>query len=702
MSDRKENAEYWRARSGKLYQDQQIGRAQEGSRSYAQQEEWLKRHFAAASADRGRPIRVLDFGCGFGRLARILAPQPAVIYHGYDFSEPMVEPLYQDPPESLAPVRERVRVASSLSEAFAEERFDSIFTISVLIHNQTEDARKLVGLMMERLAPDGELVLIENSLSALSMKENNWHAGCWLHNFAEDIAPEHDIDVYSDAIDNHCVYVIRRARQARALRLSMGGAALEPVDLERLNILGLRRLKVGVRGLEGELASSANIAGQLHDHYEAHVYADKRADESIRRAEASDKRADESENRIAELTSHLQEARQATQAAVSERDDAISQIHQSAALFTRREGLRKQIFEHAALSAQAPEATEPEGSKEALPADFFLYNAPQDVATAHSDPRFRTAAHVFHMDWKGIRAAAGSLPGTKIAIRSDRSPSAAEVESMLDALRSAGIEKVVLHGMSDAMAVVHNAISRAGLPTYLVWHGTTAQWVWKDERRFALMSLRLAREGRVTRFSAIRRGLEEVAGPNYFMPQLLNPVPRLPVSQLRRSDEARSLTALVPSWNDLRKNLASNVLALENEPRIRKTLVFSKEFVLPSWLGKKVSWVRYPGVEGLASMLFGCDLVMNVTTIDCHPMVDLEAIAAGIPSIRGPLFLDALEDHPYFAMSCVDNPLSVSDIRRCVGKVLDVPGEEMRAMISDYAEKLTRLSLDRYAEFIGN
>jgi hypothetical protein len=94
------------------------------------------------------------------------------------------------------------------------------------------------------------------------------------------------------------------------------------------------------------------------------------------------------------------------------------------------------------------------------------------------------------------------------------------------------------------------------------------------------------------------------------------------------------------------------------------------------------------------------DLVLNVTTIDCHPMVDLEALAVGTPSVRGPLFLDGLEDHPYVGLTSVDNPMSVEDVARCIRNVLERDESELRGLMNDYTENLRDLSMNRYREFL--
>ncbi len=190
------NRDYWINRSGDLYADQQKIRREAGNSNYARQEAWLVGFLAERSEQLGRPVRVLDFGVGFGRLARLLPQHAFVDYFGFDISPAMVEPLLREPPVELAAdIERRIRVGSSLAEAMQGEQFDVIFTVSVLIHNDREQAADVLAQMRALLAPEGRLCFIENRPVSISLLANLWHAGCWSHDFAGTLAPDMNVDV---------------------------------------------------------------------------------------------------------------------------------------------------------------------------------------------------------------------------------------------------------------------------------------------------------------------------------------------------------------------------------------------------------------------------------------------------------------------------------------------------------------------------
>lgn len=338
--------------------------------------------------------------------------------------------------------------------------------------------------------------------------------------------------------------------------------------------------------------------------------------------------------------------------------------------------------------------------EERVRADFG-WNLHADTAFANVHSGFDSVCHIAHADWFGIRAAMGSLPGNKLVIPSMRRLAADEISHVLSQLELASINRIVLHGMSEGMHDLAARLRRKGWDSqYLVWHGTTTQWANFDEKELALRAIRMAKKGEVRRFSAIRRGLHEVVGDRDYRPQLLNLPPRWESTLINGFRPHGQRIALAPSWNDLRKNLATNVLAAEFSPWISETRVIAESFALPRWLSSKLKRQRKLDYRSMISTMSASDIVLNVTTIDCHPMVDLEALSGGTPCIRGPLFLDGLDDHPYIQLTAVANPMSVEDVTQRINEVMQMESNELLECMTDYGARLKALAFSRYADFL--
>ncbi|MBN8162985.1 methyltransferase domain-containing protein [Burkholderia multivorans] len=681
----KANQNYWLHQSGTDYERQQNWRAEQGRAAYRAQEAWLIDHLRDRSEQLGRPLRVLDFGCGFGRMTRVLAAYPFVDYHGYDFSETMIRQLLDEPPVTLTDADSRIRVAPSVTEAFAGTTFDVVFTVSVLIHNARDDAARLLMEMRSLLRPEGYLLLIENQLVPFDLRENNWHGGCWVHDYVGDLAADSNVQVFHDVIQSHDVYKIEPVgAHGRSVSIVRSDGEVRPLDeCERIK-LSLPRLKVALQGLASELEQGdiAALEGQLHDFAET-------AENQQRLIDRLERELESKEIEITRLRKECADLREV--------QDLRKRLH------------RVMIDAH---RETAPIHVVPVATNDDSRINFAntfpdvqiaQWQAARDTMYANLDTRFDRVCHIFHNDWMGIRSAVGALPGYKLAIPSSTGIPVHEIEVIMQRLHEHAIEKIVLHGISDSMYALTRALADSGFDEqYLVWHGTTAQWVWEDERRYAQMAIRMARDGRVKRFSAIRRGLGPIVGERNFAPQLVNMPPKVDNGQVRRRPpRSGSYSALAPSWNDLRKNLATNVLAAHAVKSVDSIYVVAKDFELPKWISTKVKKVGYRDHASMLELMATMDIVLNVTTIDCHPMVDLEAMSVGTPCVRGPLFLDGLETHPYVCLTAVDNPMSVEDVASCIGRVLDTGESELIGMMDDYKRQLHELSAQRYAEFLA-
>ncbi|WP_250523108.1 MULTISPECIES: methyltransferase domain-containing protein [unclassified Caballeronia] len=645
-----------------------------GDMEHREQELWLVAHLKQRSESLGRPVEVLDVGCGFGRMAGVLASCPSVVYQGYDASDATVRGMLDGPAYGPGSTERRGRAALSAPEASADRRFDIVFTVSTLIHHPPEAAAQLLSDMISVLRPDGYLVLIENQLVPFELREHAGHGGCWLHDFAGDLARDFDVEVIRERISGHDIYLVRTMRGAqRTVTLVEGNGVARPLaDDERL-LMSLPRVQAALKGRQSER--------EYGDAVETNATQARVIEEQRRALDARQRIIDEMSAERDTLR-NVQQLR--------------ARIHQTLA----------QVHAESQAVHVLPDAGDDLAQKSFVrafpPEHSFEWQAARDTMYANQDARFDQVCHVFHHDWMGMRSAVGALPGRKLSIPSAHGIPVPDIERIVTLLQQHGIRKLVLHGISDPMYALSLALARVGFDRqYLVWHGTTTQWVWEDERRFAHRAIQMAREGKVRRFSAIRRGLGPVVGERNFAPQLLNMPPLFSHRTLaRRSPRREDCHALAPSWNDLRKNLATNVLAAQCVDRIGKVHVVAKDFDLPKWLTTKLTKVGYRDHTGMLEMMASMDIVLNVTTIDCHPMVDLEAMSVGTPCVRGPLFLDGLEDHEYVRATSVDNPMSVEDISQCIERVLNIETRTLDAMMSDYKSGLLELSRQRYLEFL--
>jgi hypothetical protein len=331
------------------------------------------------------------------------------------------------------------------------------------------------------------------------------------------------------------------------------------------------------------------------------------------------------------------------------------------------------------------------------------WNAHRDTRYSHSFPRFENVLHVFHHEWFGIRAAAGSLPGAKLAISAERDLPHELALEIHDEIVRAPYERIVFHGLSNNSARVIEFLAQRGLAEnlYLVNHGAPAQWSYPPERAGAFRALELLQNRRVKRLHFMKEGFRYPVD-GLFQPMLFNLSPNFGADNpgVRMKKLSREGVAFAPGWSGWRKNVYTNVLAAALAKQVASIWVYAKDIELPPLLSHRLAVQDHSTREATFELMAMSSLCLNVSLVDCHPMVNIEAQSIGCPCLRGNLFLDALEDHPYIALTSISDSTSVAEIRDGIDRVLSVSEAELRGLTLDYQKQSDEIARSRYLEFL--
>jgi SAM-dependent methyltransferase len=693
------SVDYWTKRSGEGYRLQQQGRAVGANSPYELQGVWLKRFLDDLSANRNcRKSRVLEYGCGSGRIAHIVCELETVEYFGFDISRPTTASFRANPPPRLqSNIDDRLRISDTLADAFsAASKFDVIFTASVLIHNDPEAVKAILAAMLDRLAPGGIVVLIENPHTAVSALKNFWYGGCWCHSFARYFDGRADIEIIDNFADRHAIYIARPpANPGESQFVYRPGpeAAPEALDLQAVLLRGLERATADADRLITEWTATRRdhgaLLGQERDLEEQLVTEPLKLRNGQSLAQA-----------------RFEEAEQTIECLASE----MSELRKELALARARFAERQQMLEDLAVAvnrtAKRPDIACDHGpalaTEESRPSDTVEWNALQDTRYSHTLPGFDRVLQVFHKEWFGIRAAAGSLPGAKLAIPVNVNLSHDHVVGIYDAISRTGYQRIVFQGVSDNTTKLIEFFAERGLAEilYVVKHGAPAQWDYQPERRAAFRVIELLQAAKIKRLHFMKEGFRyPVQG--LFQPMLFNLSPKLNWEKTAyRNHDLFDGVAFAPGWSGWRKNLYTNILAAAMAERVRSVWVYAQNLDLPSPLSNKLRSWDYSTREFTFELMAQSSLCLNVSLVDCHPMVNVEAQTMGRPCLRGNLYLDALEEHPYVKLTNVNDVTSVVEIRDGIGRVLSVPSAELQEIILDYQTKSDDVARSRYLEFL--
>ncbi len=207
------------------------------------------------------------------------------------------------------------------------------------------------------------------------------------------------------------------------------------------------------------------------------------------------------------------------------------------------------------------------------------------------------------------------------------------------------------------------------------------------------------KQGRFRRAHMLKGGMEDIF-PSTYEPMLLNSPPITGRGRLLPAFAGEHTIALVPAFTDIRKNLHTSLVGAALSCSINEVLHYANVRGAIPLLKRRCRRIPYTGHDRHLAFLHDVDVSVNVTTIDCHPMVDLEALAAGAMVVTSRLFLDALEKHPFTTLSTIENTFSAKDISNRLDYLRTMGNGELKGIIANYVEQLTAVSRERYGEFL--
>lgn len=328
-----------------------------------------------------------------------------------------------------------------------------------------------------------------------------------------------------------------------------------------------------------------------------------------------------------------------------------------------------------------------------------VWNDPADLRLSRSYPEQAEILNVYHHEWSGIRAAASSLGGEKLAISALESLSYHQLARLVSQIVRSGVSRIVCHSLSRNMSALIAALSRLGWSDrlFLVMHGSQVQWADKYERDISTKAIEMMRKKKIRRLHVMKSGFY-YDHPALFRPMLFNSSPSVALASWKELQTEG--VALSVGWDNLGKNVHSNAFGAALSRRIKSIWHCAPDIRLPPPLDKKLVHKPHATRQAVFSMINLSSICLNASLHECHPMFNIEAQAHGKACIRGNLFLDALEKHPYVALTQVNDVSSVVEIRDAVDRVLSVPPTELREMVLDYQTASDAVSRQRYQEFL--
>ena len=189
------NYRYWQERGSKWperYEDRKRWLAY-----YHIQETYLLDYFLHSG-----PVKVLEFGCGYGRHLRNLLPLAGVEVFGHDQSPTMIERMADWADASW--MESHVTLGGPVARLpYDDGFFDVVYTAEVLVHVRPQDLPEVLKELIR--VSRWQVLHLESSPQAQLDPET--HGGCWKHDLiAAYRGLGHELKMLTQAYDLHAPY----------------------------------------------------------------------------------------------------------------------------------------------------------------------------------------------------------------------------------------------------------------------------------------------------------------------------------------------------------------------------------------------------------------------------------------------------------------------------------------------------------------
>lgn len=334
----------------------------------------------------------------------------------------------------------------------------------------------------------------------------------------------------------------------------------------------------------------------------------------------------------------------------------------------------------------------------------LLVNAASDVTRADKHPSLDNVAHIFDVEWHGIRSATACLPGHKLGISHRNHPDGDALHFLFNYIEVNGISNVCFQAASDVALSVASILKTeydSRLSLSAVTHVSAAQFINHFEMEMLGKLLLAQKAGVFDRLGSVKPGLNELL-PEFWPGVLINSPPTVdPVYAFRDMHRA-----LCPVENNWRKNLYGNVIAALRSPEISQVLVVNEPTGLSNLIDtQRVAVIPFLPPLEMLSVMSGCALILHASLVECQPMTELEGLSVGTPSITTSWGIHPqIDDHELSKLTSIPSADDVGAIKRSISRIVDLWSRDPQSMLdltADMSQLRLTLSRDSYTDFLA-
>lgn len=639
------NLEYWQKIDPNFWQKETNNR-RPSDVTYNLQEKFLTNYFNQILKNSKKEMKILDFGCGYGRFYKIIKNQKFKSkYFGVDLSKKMIDYFYNN--ETISKNRLSL-ISKDFKIPFPDNFFDYSFTVSVMIHNNEVDAQKIANELSR--VTKKQIIHIENRFYPNEIYNNNAHEGCWYHNYKQlYFSPKNNQIFYSRILYPHGIYIVDLLKK-------------EPSnEIKNLFLI------------ENNLDNLPEVKNEIFDFIRD--YKDPVLEKLL----------------IPRLRTLINEEELFHTKAIGSFEKKTLKIEQELKqLKDSKYFILFNFYNKLKRILKKTEITKNENKKR------FIFE--------HIEGTFKTnrVIGICHRDWHGIKRATINQCSDVILVKKIKTISDAKL--IAHQINTLNISKIAINGLPDGIELLVDYLIKhfPNLQIFFVWHGSFTQQSQNIDNIFKL-NLFSKYFKNIKKIGFVKKNMEEVFKefnivaeylPNRFSPQTHHNHIKPPTISENK------FNIYIPPPFELRKNNVNQVIAAS---LIKNSSVHVTNFPHLTYLGKwfmnKIIIHGFLGEFNYFQLLQNIDLVMYISISECYPMVLLESLFYGKPCLVHKslkfIFNDEKELQNYLLIEDYENIL---EIRNKIKNIQD-NYDAVSKLCLEYSLKLNAENEKKIIEF---
>lgn len=630
------NEKWWKNIKASEWENEVNRRKKEGDRDYILMEKYILNYFSKFNN-----VKILDYGCGFGRNSINLIQNTSNEIFGVDLNKSMIEIVSKKIKDKNYSKNHFKVLTTDKKIPFPDDYFDYSFTNEVLIHIHPDDLEDTLKEIFR--VTKNKVLLLENILVSETVQSNLAHDGCWLHNLSKVITNnfKYSTKIIYGYMDKQYIYEINIKENKQEITLYH-----KTKKIKNIETIGNQNL------IKNLIVENKNLIA-------AYINKNSTIDENL-------KKYNEISSELIKLNDIVKNEKIKSndfETKYKESNCELVKIHSSKLwkiyLLYRKIYNLTRTYKIIHLSKKNKYDT----------TNYYRLIKGNNIYN-------KKVLGICHEDWYGVKSATINQCSKVLLIKGISSYTHAKI--IYEKIIKGKYKKICINGLPDNIEYLVDYIGNTdtSIKIFLVWHGSFTQQSENQDHIFRFNKLN-PYFNKIYKFGFVKKDSEKIFSlmglRSQYVPNLvsINQINKIQINNQNSSVVSKDVHISIPSLFYWHKNNVNQIIAATLIKNSKVSVLNFPSFdYLKNIFKNKITIHGYLNKIDFYKLLFESDIISYVSLTECYPMVFLESLALSKPCLIGKTSSFILDNNVYLKNKLVvENPEDIFEIKQ---KIIDV------------------------------